>query len=575
MAGYKNTFTETTEDNVPTQTAPTLQTTVGYNTVPTTTQIPTTTTTTPQQTDKYSKVSDFLTQQIQNNKPNNLDNIYTTDFTKSLTEQDYLPSQYASPVKLDSIAGSYMSQIPVITGGQLLYPQKLADARRSALMEAAANKKAENQNAMQKIALMFPRLQAKEVYQNRLNDEYQQGILLGLGQVLDSYSPTEAVDILTNPTNPITAKLFANYQQYEALTNATMLGDKAVENAKTRTNAGEVFTDAETAMLLNYNNGNATNEELLQMSNFLPSYETLGKVASDDAIKNKISGTINTYLQKGLTDKNGNKISTTNGTDIATIKERLSTDPQLLADITTLFMQSGHLTPDVLKSDENGNTPLSMYVSSIVPNMVDESFQHIYSPSGDGSGSGTTKKKLLPIGQTTFYAGTNQSVAYDSNGNIIQKPSKQQKYNFQNSWSLSDIEGFKNGQILTTPPVNTIFDLDTGQFATPQTFGGTIPPSTQVSPVQVITTLQTEDGKSLIDNTNDNLKLYTDAVAKLPQSDDPNRPVSMMVNGKKTNVVKGGYVQVEYTDNDKKVHHFLYPLDTQWSNIFQDNNIEF
>lgn len=482
-------------------------------------------------TPKYTAINNSLnnilsTPSKKDNTPINMNTAATT------SEADYMPSYSASPVQLQWQPSSAFGALPVVTGGEFLYPQRLMDIRRDNMIAAAQQKKEASQNAIQKIVANYAPVDAKEVYQKQA-DGMVDGVLGMLGDVIDKYGTDNAITILTDATNPITMKINDAYSHAKTYAAATKLGDIAQQNAKTAIDKGEVYSNDYIQQLAKYNAGLMDENTLINWGAYTPTYDTLNTIGKGTDIQNKIKDTVNSYVQKGLIGADGKPVDV-NGNWIETVKEKSSNDPQLVADLMTAFAYSGKLTPDAYTPDTNGETPLYKYVKSIIPDYVDIAVQQGAKDNNFNinTGEGVKTVSVNPVASFTV--------------NSTEK-GKQKTYTYNKSWQLSQVKGLQDSQIISTPNNLSVIDLSTNN--PPKAESWNTGANINVKPVALVEMYtageKTPDGS---------VKYYA----------KPSKGMTPVL-----------FVQSQVSKDGKTWVDDLLPYDEQWKSIFANNGVTF
>lgn len=270
--------------------------------------------------------------------------INVNDFINSaapdgLTNADYYPGQALSPVKVEASQGSRWNNLPQITGGQVLIPFGLQDARKKALQDAAAKKATEDVAKKTKEGDfdMWKQLQGKPALQPRVDKFYQEKIMTPFSEGYDKYG-----EFYTNMITPGTDmfdpkeynKYTSAYNEYQAYTSATKVLDTAIENYREtqKTNPNFIIDKDTEELMRQYDLGfpgmddKETFNRVMTLSKTLDTRYTLDQLAP--AYKEAIGSRIASYFDD-VRDAAGNPIAVTQANKkqiLAYIEQKSSQD---------------------------------------------------------------------------------------------------------------------------------------------------------------------------------------------------------------------------------------------------------
>ena len=270
--------------------------------------------------------------------------INVNDFINSaapggLTNADYYPGQALSPVKVEASQGSRWNNLPQITGGQVLIPFGLQDARKKALQDAATKKATEDAAKKTKEGDfdMWKQLQGKPALQPRVDKFYQEKIMSPFSEGYDKYG-----EFYTNMITPGTDmfdpkeynKYTSAYNEYQAYTNATKVLDTAIENYREmqKTNPNFIIDKDTEELMRQYDlgfpgmNDKETFNRVMTLSKTLDTRYTLDQLAP--AYKEAIGSRIASYFDD-VRDAAGNPIAVTQANKkqiLAYIEQKSSQD---------------------------------------------------------------------------------------------------------------------------------------------------------------------------------------------------------------------------------------------------------
>lgn len=232
-----------------------------------------------------------------------------------LTNADYYPGQSVSPVDVKASQGSRWNNLPQITGGQVLIPFGLQDARKKALQDAAAKKAADNIAAKKENNPfdIWKQQLGKPAYQPQIDKMFQDKIMTPYEEGYDKYG-----ELYTNMITPGTDmfdpkeynKYIKSYQEYQGYTAATKVLDDAVENyQKVQMQNPNAIIDNDTQAIIDeYNSGTMSPDRILKCAKTLNYRYNFTQVS--DKYADKIGGDVISWFQD-VKDVNGNPIDPT------------------------------------------------------------------------------------------------------------------------------------------------------------------------------------------------------------------------------------------------------------------------
>lgn len=358
----------------------------------------------------------FLLNRIAGNELPREDNpllkyINVNDFINSavpdgLTNADYYPGQSLSPVKVEASQGSRWNNLPQITGGQVLIPFGLQDARKKALQDAAAKKATENVAKKTKEGDfdMWKQLQGKPSLQPRVDKFYQEKIMNPFSEGYDKYG-----EFYTNMITPGTDmfdpkeynKYTSAYNEYQAYTNATKVLDDAVENYREMQKSNPNFIiDKDTEELIRqYDlgfpgmNDKETFNRVMTLSKTLDTRYTLDQLAP--AYKDAIGARISSYFDD-VRDAAGNPIAVTQ----ANKKQILSYIEQKSAQDLDGLVNEIAKNPN-LGMEYRDKNEIKAWLKSFIDDGVTQKFEQLSYPSTTNinTGDGSYKKQpyVVPV----------------------------------------------------------------------------------------------------------------------------------------------------------------------------------
>lgn len=220
-----------------------------------------------------------------------------TDETGSLRNETYFPGMEASPVNLQFQPGRYFAALPVVSGGQAIYPYGVRDARRKAIEQAAYRSQLEMDKKKKSVMNAFKMLKGEPQYQALLNDHYKREIFSQIDETFKKHGKNGASK-LNDMSDPDTEALMEKYLEYESFTT----GINEIKGTMTeliKEQSKGYVPSAKTWELINkYYDGKMTVDDFKTMPQQLRSYQTLDKWVHDN--RAVITKAVQTYYENGI-----------------------------------------------------------------------------------------------------------------------------------------------------------------------------------------------------------------------------------------------------------------------------------
>lgn len=365
-----------------------------------------------------------------------------------VTPSDVFPGSALSPVRVEGVGGAYGS-IPVVSGGQVLYPvglehKRIAMKNEQDALEQEREAKVKNLFGMQLSApAMAPALQKFyfDEVQKRMNDVYA------------TLGHEKATAALSDLTNPITQNVLKPYADYSEAVKASYNVQDAMGKVADEVNTGkrvmssatkQEIADIQNGTWLNKKNSDGSDRTIKDYAKIPTRFQTYAPL--DEKIKAlKDAGAfdqdVNEVVQRGVT-VDGKPLKSLNGhallDQIATkavnsdkiqgIKNALLTDPDL-TDVTEqmvndrLFPAVKSVTHTITGYANLSSGGMTEYDKKKIDyqNLVNKRYEYIKQGiSGDDAAlkqlsigqkykDGTvTNLKIIPAGTEVIKSGTNK-----------------------------------------------------------------------------------------------------------------------------------------------------------------------
>lgn len=278
--------------------------------------------------------------------------------TSELNPSDIYPSSMLSPVRVDGVGGMYGS-VPVISGGQILYPAAMSNKRNKVRLEQDALE----QEREGKVKELFKMGLAAPAMAPAINKFYYDEVQKRFSDVYKTLGREAATAALGDITNPITQNVLKPYVDYQDAVRASNNVQDAMKTIIEEVNKGERVMSA------------ATKQELLDIQNGTwldkPNPDGSSRTIKDYA---KIPGRFNTYgkldtkfkalkdsgaleqdimetIERGITTADGKKIESLNGAQLLdVVTEKALSSPRMQA-LKQNIMNDPDLSPDITEAD--------------------------------------------------------------------------------------------------------------------------------------------------------------------------------------------------------------------------------
>lgn len=168
--------------------------------------------------------------------------------TGDVSASDIYPGSALSPVRIENSSGPY-GAIPVVSGGQILYPTALSHKRAAVKMEQDALE----QEREAKVKDLFGMHLAAPAMAPALQKFYFDEVNKRLNDVYSTLGREKATAALGDVTNPITQNVLKPYAEYRDAVRASLNVQDAMKTVINEVNKGERVMS------------NATKEELKQI----------------------------------------------------------------------------------------------------------------------------------------------------------------------------------------------------------------------------------------------------------------------------------------------------------------------
>jgi hypothetical protein len=332
-----------------------------------------------------------------------------TDETGALRNETYFPGMEASPVNLQFQPGRYFAALPVVSGGQAIYPYGVRDARRKAIEQAAYRSQLEMDKKKKSVMNAFKMLKGEPQYQALLNDHYKREIFSQIDETFKKHGKNGASK-LNDMSDPDTEALMEKYLEYESFTT----GINEIKGTMTeliKEQSKGYVPSAKTWTLINkYYDGKMTVDDFKTMPQQLRSYQTLDKWVHDN--RAVITKAVQTYYENGIPvkGKDGKETVLTSKAGSAFINEvkKQFLSGEQLDGIVKTIRYSGSIDPDT------SDATIKEYLKSVMPEELEYNFHQITYPSNN---SNTSKKKNLE-----YKSGSTINTNYGDEGDPNYKP---------------------------------------------------------------------------------------------------------------------------------------------------------
>lgn len=316
--------------------------------------------------------------------------------TGDVTAADIYPGSALSPVRVDGVGGVYGS-IPVVTGGQVLYPTALSHKRNAAKLEADSLEQEREAKVKDLFGMQLAAPAMAPAIQKFYFDEVQKRV----GDVYATLGREKATAALGDITNPITQNVLKPYADYKQAVKASFDVQDAMKTVVSEANKGERVMSAATKQelkdiqdgtWLKKNNPDGTPRTIAdyaKIPNRFQTYATLDAKFKDLKEAGVLEQDIMETIERGVT-VDGKKLNSLNGAQfLDQITEKSVSSPRIQA-LKQSMLNDPDLSPDITEQD------IDARFNSLAKSVAHQ-ITSVAARSSSGSGDNKAAEKELAI----------------------------------------------------------------------------------------------------------------------------------------------------------------------------------
>lgn len=278
--------------------------------------------------------------------------------TSELNPSDIYPSSMLSPVRVEGVGGMYGS-VPVISGGQILYPVAMSNKRNKVRLDEDALE----QERDAKVKEIFKMGLAAPAMAPAINKFYYDEVQKRYNDVFKTLGREAATAALSDITNPITQNVLKPYVDYLDAVRASNNVQEAMKTVIEEANKGERVISAATRQelqdiqdgtWLDKPNPDGSARTIKDYAKIPARFNTYGKLdAKFKALKDSgaLEQDITETIERGITTADGQKIESLNGAQLLdVITEKTVSSPRIQA-LKQNILSDPDLSPDITEAD--------------------------------------------------------------------------------------------------------------------------------------------------------------------------------------------------------------------------------